>query len=166
MVEQTMSDTDQETTQFQYPEYWDTEDTQLLRWLDTQAEQARARYKSEETDGSRDQPFNRGHFRAYKKVKDRILDRYRTDADDEAHTLTELLETIQTTDDDSLNGGCYIEPHHREKAEELVTAGKVVRLQRATGRSPLYVPMDSDQYSQERLETLQDRQMDKDDDQR
>lgn len=69
-----------------------------------------------------------------------------------------LLEDIRTEDSVSTNGGHYVGPDRRDMAEELVDEGRVVRLKNPAGRTPIYVPMDSDHYADERLERLREKQ--------
>lgn len=70
----------------------------------------------------------------------------------------ELLKEIREGDQRSTNGGYYVELEQRDEAKELVIAGKVVRMTNPAGRSPQYVPMDSEHYNTERLERLRDQQ--------
>lgn len=69
-----------------------------------------------------------------------------------------LLTDIREGDRNSLNGGHYVVPDRRDTAEELVEEGKVVRTTNPAGVTPVYVPMDSDHFSRERLERLQEKQ--------
>lgn len=69
-----------------------------------------------------------------------------------------LLGEIRRGDREATNGGHYVGPDRRDEAERLVDEGKVVRLRNPAGVSPIYVPMDSDHYSDERLERLRERQ--------
>lgn len=73
------------------------------------------------------------------------------DADD-------LLNEIRRRDEESLNGGHYVEPDRWDEAERLVADGEVVRMKNPAGATPLYVPMGSPHYSDERMERMRDRQ--------
>lgn len=66
----------------------------------------------------------------------------------------ELLEEIREGDRRSTNGGHYVGPDRRDEAKQLVIAGKVVRMTNPAGRTPVYVPVDSDHYDSDRLERL------------
>jgi len=69
-----------------------------------------------------------------------------------------LFIEIKNGDDESVNGGYYVGPDRRNIAEQLVDDGRVVRFQNPAGVTPLYVPMDSDNYSEDRLERMKERQ--------
>ena len=70
----------------------------------------------------------------------------------------DLYEEIRLGDRESVNGGCYVEPGRRGLADELVKLGEVVRMRAPSGRSPVYVPMDSEHYSEARLKRLRESQ--------
>jgi len=72
--------------------------------------------------------------------------------------MSDLLEEIQNTDRQSVNGGMYVGRDRRDEAEELVENGEVVRLRNPAGVSPIYVPMNSDHYATERLKRLREKQ--------
>lgn len=73
-------------------------------------------------------------------------------------THREVLEAIEEGDEASTNGGHYVSGDDREVAEQLVEQGMVVRFQNPAGVSPLYAPVDSDNYSDDRLERMRERQ--------
>lgn len=72
-----------------------------------------------------------------------------------------ILEEIREGDAKSTNGGHYVSTEDREIAEQLVGLGKVVRLKNPAGVTPIYVPIDSDHYSDDRLKRLSERQEDR-----
>lgn len=72
--------------------------------------------------------------------------------------MSDLLSEIEEEDRSSENGGMYVGPGRRDEAEDLVDAGKIVRLRNPAGLSPIYVPMSSEHYTTERLERLRDKQ--------
>jgi hypothetical protein len=70
----------------------------------------------------------------------------------------EVFNEIRYADETSVNGGHYVESEKRDHAEELVERGLVVRLKNPAGVSPIYVPMDSEHYSEDRLQRLREKQ--------
>lgn len=69
-----------------------------------------------------------------------------------------LLDEIRRGDAESTNGGHYVGPDRRDEADRLVAEGQVVRMQNPAGVSPVYVPMDSPHYNDDRLERMRERQ--------
>lgn len=70
-----------------------------------------------------------------------------------------MLKEIREKDHESTNGGHYLGPDRRDIAEELVDDGVIVRMKNPAGVSPQYFPMDSPHFTDERLKTLRNRQM-------
>lgn len=68
-----------------------------------------------------------------------------------------LLAEIKQADDNR-SGGYYVHSDLRDKAEELVDEGEVVRLENPAGQSPLYYPKDTNNLTDERVEKLTERQ--------
>lgn len=70
----------------------------------------------------------------------------------------EILEEIREGDAKSTNGGHYVSLEDRDIAEQLVGLGKVVRMENPAGATPVYVPVDSDHFSDDRLQQMSERQ--------
>ena len=82
-----------------------------------------------------------------------VIDEHTNDNDE-----NDILSKIILKDSQSTNGGCYISKENRDKAEQLVDEGAIVRLKNPAGASPIYVPMSSNHYSEKRLNNLREKQ--------
>jgi hypothetical protein len=71
----------------------------------------------------------------------------------------EVLEEIREGDVEATNGGYFISDEtDRLVAEGLVDKGMVVRFTNPAGVTPKYAPVDSDRWSDDRLERMNERQ--------